>query len=179
MSGIDCMYKHVRMFILICMCLDATVTFRRQTATAAWGRPRPRQRDHEGGALPDTGKVYGADARRVEDDGSERQPRNRCQIHSAAVVRGGRLTKMPSEPRVRRIARPTRLPPSWSLCQGPGRPHAAVAVCRRNVTVASEHIHNQDKHSDVLLRIVNSDRLSCSIFPFYYSLFSSASVFTP
>ena len=43
---------------------DAEITFRRQTTTAAWGRPRPRQRDHEGGALPHNGKSYGTHAGR-------------------------------------------------------------------------------------------------------------------
>ena len=53
------------------MCADATVMFRRQTATAAWRRARPGQRDHEGGALPDDGKSHGVDAGDPEDDDRE------------------------------------------------------------------------------------------------------------
>ena len=50
------------------MCADATVTLRRQTATATWERPRPGQGDYEGGALPDDGESHGVDAGDPEDD---------------------------------------------------------------------------------------------------------------
>ena len=80
------------------MCADAVVTFRRQTATAAWGRPRPGKGDHEGGALPDAGQMHGVDEGNLEDHDRERQLRNRRQIHIAAVIRGRKLAEVPSEP---------------------------------------------------------------------------------
>ena len=49
------------------MCADAAVMFRRQTATAAWGRARPGQGDHEGGTLPNHGQGDGAHARGPQD----------------------------------------------------------------------------------------------------------------
>ena len=80
------------------MCADAAVTFRRQTATAAWGRPRLGQGDHEGRALPDAGEMHGVDAGNPEDNDRERQPRIRRQIHIAAVIRGRKFAEVPSKP---------------------------------------------------------------------------------
>ena len=71
--------------------------------------------------------------------------------------------------------------PSWSPCPGLVRLHAAVAVCCRNVTAASAHIHDQylalrSVYLAVLISTVISDQLI-----FYYFLFLSVldSLYTP